>query len=88
MDVTNVKVSLELDTGCSVTLMSQASFEALELDRRIPLLKPSTSQLRTYTGETLRLLGEVLVTVSYEDKVKLLPLVVISGTVPRLEGYD
>lgn len=42
--------------------------------------------LGTITGKTLKLPGEVLVTVSYKDKVKLLPLVVVSGSGLSLLG--
>ena len=76
---------MELDTGASVSLVSEQTYRS-QL-QGCPL-KPSSTQLRTYSGETLKVLGKVDVTVSYEQQQARLPLVVVSGTGPSLFGRN
>ena len=53
-------------------------------------LKPSEVQLRTYSGESIEVLGETDVTVSYEQQQAQLPLIliVVRGTGPSLFGRN
>ena len=53
-DIDGVSVHMEIDTGASLSLVAEATFTRLWLGR---LLEPSTVQLKTYTGETLQVLG-------------------------------
>ena len=45
-------------------------------------------KLRTYTGETLKILGSIQVRVDYQGQVEQLPLLVVNGTGPSLLGKD
>ncbi len=76
---------MELDTGASVSLVSNTTFKNLFGNRN---LRNSDLTLRTYSGELLNVLGEVEVLVVYKDQVKALPLVVVDGEGPSLFGRD
>ena len=79
------QTSMELDTGASLSLMSETKFKDLfpNLD-----LQPSTARLVTYSQDALRTLGEVSMSVVYGDQKANLPLVVVSGSGPTLLGRN
>ena len=83
------KISMEVDTGAAVSLISDTTFKGLWPEASRPPLQPSSVLLRTYTGEQLSLLGQVSVNVSYGGKChKLLPLLIVRGNGPSLLGRD
>ncbi len=43
-------MKFEVDTGCSVTVFSRVEYGKLEVKEQIPKLKPSSLNLKTYTG--------------------------------------
>ena len=65
--------------------MSAATFKRLFGDRQ---LKSSRLRLRTYSGELLKVLGEVDVSVSYGDQQKTVPLVIVEGNGASLFGRN
>ena len=86
MFVNDKLVTFELDTGATLTVVSEATF--LELFPNMQLQK-STVCLRTYTGESMKVLGEIEVTVRYQDQPpQVLPLVVVQGAGPTLLGRN
>ena len=80
-----IEVTLELDTGSGVTLMSEKKFNELWEDRH---LQPSTVTLRTYTGEKIAAKGSVDVNVKYENEEFILPLLIMPGNGPNLMGRN
>ncbi len=76
---------MELDTGASVSLVSNTTFKNLFGNRN---LRNSDLTLRTYSGELLNVLGEVEMLVVYKNQKKSLPLVVVEGEGPSLFGRD
>ena len=76
---------MELDTGAAVSLISQKTcketFPKVKLKRFEILLK-------TYTGEKLPVLGQILVQVKYNGQVHQLPLLVVAGQGPPLLGRN
>lgn len=60
--VNRVSHSMELDTGASVSIMSEEAWR-----RRFPKvpLEESQIKLKTYTGEALKIIGQALVEVTY-----------------------
>ena len=78
-------ITMEIDTGASVSIVSET-----EHHRRWPnvSLNSASVKLRTYTGETLKVLGSREVDVSYGHQRARLPLVVVSGDGPCLLGRD
>ena len=79
-------MSFEVDTGATVTVMSEDTFRRL-----FPHLSLKKTQLtlKTYTGEPMDILGETVVQVCYqEQKPQELTLVVVRGDGPTLLGRN
>lgn len=76
---------MELDTGAAVSLISESVFNKLCLDKPFQL---SSSHLRTYSGETLPVLGQLQVKVTCGDQQARLPLHVVAGHGSSLLGRD
>ena len=74
---------IELDTGASRSLISEVTYRTLFKDR--PLEK-SKVRVRTYSGEMLKVAGEVKVVVSYGNQEAKLLLVVVEGDGASLFG--
>ena len=79
-------VTMEIDTGASVSLISSETF-ASRLGNR-PRLQPDKTKLRTYSGELVPVLGRVEVRVETEGVSKRLPLLVVKGAGSDLLGRD
>ena len=61
----NVKdISMELDTGATLSLVSEKTYHSLFSPDTAPQLKAFSAELKTYTGEVLNILGTITVTVS------------------------
>ena len=78
-------LTLELDTGASVSLMSEGTWKKLFPDQQLP---PSPVRLRTYTGERITVCGQKTLSVEYEGVTHKLPLVVVEGNGPSLFGRN
>ena len=82
----NAKVIMELDTGASLTIMSEST-----LKQKLPKLKlqASTVMLKTYSGEKLKVLGQAqvkLIKVTYKIQEVEALLIVVAGDGPTLFG--
>lgn len=79
-------VCFELDTGATVSIMSETNFARLFPEKQI---QESGLELKTYTGEQMKIVGEAHFIVSYEDQSpQELPLVVVAGKGPTLLGRN
>ena len=78
-------VDMEVDTGASVSLISEDTFKSLWPGRT---LQPSPVRLRTYLKETIPVVGSTNVNVDYNGQLCGLPLVVVGGSGPALMGRD
>ena len=76
---------MEVDTGAAVSLVSEKTYQSLFPER---CLQPSKVCLRTYSGESLKVIGQVEVEVCYEQQRVKLPLLVVKGEGPSLFGRD
>ena len=78
-------VSLEIDTGAAVSLISEQDqrrlFPAAVLDK-------SDIQLRTYTGKPIPVLGQMRVSVKYNDYQGQHILFVVKGNGPAILGRE
>ena len=76
-------VSMELDTGAPVSLMSRKM-----LDDLFPgyTLQPCSLPMQTYLGEPITVAGQMQVEVRYGEQKETLPLVVVEGRGPSLFG--
>ena len=76
---------MEVDTGDSLSLMSDSTYR--KLWKVPPKLKPTTERLSTYSGQRL-VLGTLSVKVKYEAQQVVLPILVVQGSGPTLQGRD
>jgi len=74
---------MELDTGATVSLISAKTFHQSFPGTK---LQPTTTQLHSYSGESISVIGQMEVEVHYGDQIAMLYLVVISGEGPSLTG--
>lgn len=80
-------LSMELDTGSGRSIISEKTYRSLWPTGARPKIQPSRVQLKTYTGECVKPVGEITVDVDCgkEDPARL-PLVVAPGDGPALLG--
>jgi len=76
-------VVMEVDTGASLTVISENTFKQFEKP-----LQQATLRLLTYTKEQIPVLGSCLVLVSHNGKTFTLPVIVVPGNGPNLLGRD
>ena len=84
--VNNVDLPMELDTGASLSLISEATYKSFL--PALPPLSPTSVVLTTYTGEKILPLGSIDVTVVYQSQESRLPLLVVAGEGPSLIGRN
>ena len=87
LELNNVPVRMELDTGASLTLINKASYDLIAQNGQVALEQPVVN-LRTYTGEAVRMLGSTTVKVKYGEKCIHLTVYVVEGKGPNLLGRD
>jgi len=85
VNINGVLVPMEVDTGTAVSLMSRIVQE--KLFPQASLQKFATT-LQTYTGEAMRVVGELQVIVTYGSQTKTLTLYIIPGNGPTLLGRE
>ena len=85
LDVNSKKLSMEVDTGAAVSVISEETRAHLFPSMKV---KDTSVILTTYTGEQMAVAGEVTVTVIYRQKQHLLTLCVVKGDGPSLLGRD
>ena len=88
VQVNHANLEMEVDTGASVSLISEATYEQLWPASHRPKMEVSSCKLRTYTGEKLNVRGCINVEVSYNKQRQVLPLLVVAGNGPSLLGQD
>ena len=89
MGVSGAEIAMEVDTGASVSIISEATYNKLWSKDQAPQLQPSHVNLETYTGEQLSILGVIEVTALYEGQQHPhLNLLVVKGSGPSLLGRD
>ena len=78
----------EVDTGTTRSFISQCTYQRLWSGADAPPLCSTTARLKTYTGEVIRVLGEIQVEVSLNHQKENLSLVIVEGDRPSLLGRD
>ena len=79
------KLTMEVDTGAALSIISQATKELVFPD--LPL-HSSKVMLKTYTGEHMPVIGNLHVRVQYGTQAAKLVLVVVAGDGPSLFGRN
>uniref|UniRef100_A0A1X7UD72 Uncharacterized protein n=1 Tax=Amphimedon queenslandica TaxID=400682 RepID=A0A1X7UD72_AMPQE len=86
VSVNKVDLSMELDTGASLSIMSKNTYSSLS--STLPPISPSHVILTTYTGEKIKPVGAIDVDVRYQSQTATLPLVIVPGNGPTLLGRE
>ena len=81
-------LSMEVDTGASVSIASQETFESIREGESSLELEAPTVRLKTYTGEPIKVCGTTQVPVVHNGQTVALPLVVTEGSGPTLLGRN
>ena len=79
---------MEVDTGSTVSIISQYTYSHLRPRPERPLLSNANVRLRTYTGEHIKITGHISVDVSYGQDTYILSFLVVEGNGPSLLGHD
>ena len=82
---------MEVDAGTAATIISKETFKKLSRGNSAQKkleMKPTQVKLRTYIGESVKILGTVDVVVFYEGQEKQLSTLVVEGSSPNLLGRD
>ena len=79
------QIEMEIDTGASISLISQATFNAFWPGKQ---LTKKNIKLRTYTQQEIDVVGSFDVQVENGNKVHTLPLLVVKPDGPSLMGRD
>ena len=85
IEVEAKSIPMELDTGASLTLVSEETYRSHWSDK---LLRETKTELYTYSGESISVLGTIDVLVRYGGQESSLPLLVVSGDGPILLGRN
>ena len=88
MLVNGTELSMEIDTGAAVSVISEGTFKSVWPGSSKPRLVRSMVELRTYSGQKLRVLGKTVVNVSFNNSSAELELIVVAGDGPTLLGRD
>ena len=83
-----VPLNMEVDTGASASIISQKTYQSLWIKKQAPKLSPTKVKLRTYTGQSLKLIGAITVDVEHNSENERLQLLVVEGEGPTLLGRD
>ena len=86
--LTKQDLQMEIDTGASVSVISEDTYLSVWPGDQRPVLQKSTAQLRTYSGELMHVCGTITVCVFYRQQQKTLPLLVVRGAGRPLFGRD
>ena len=79
---------MEIDTGASVSVISEETFQTIQRGEQPLQLKETSVQLQTYTGDVIPVQGSVLVPVEHNTQSLTLPLIVTEGSGPSLLGRN
>lgn len=86
--IEEVPITMEIDTGASVSIINEHTFQLLS-DRGRVSLKNGHKKLRTYRGEEIPILGTTTVNVTESDTVfENMQLRIVKGDGPNLLGRD
>uniref|UniRef100_A0A8C5QT05 Gypsy retrotransposon integrase-like protein 1 n=2 Tax=Leptobrachium leishanense TaxID=445787 RepID=A0A8C5QT05_9ANUR len=88
LKVNGMNIEFEVDTGCGITIISKKQYSKLWKNTDIPEWEPCNLTLKTYTGEKMLVLGQVIGTVQSQMDNKKLTMVVVEGAGPNLLGRN
>ena len=88
LELDGVEIEMEVDTGASLTVISEDTLKQVKKRAYLPLQK-GTRRLKTYTGQEIPVAGVCKFDVSYKGRPsETLEVVVVKGQGPNLLGRD
>ena len=81
------ELTMEIDTGAAVSIVSEETVNSSPFLKCLPLQQTDV-RLRTYTGEPVSVLGQLLVKVQHDEAQETIPLQVVKGGGTTLLGRD
>ena len=81
-------ISIELDTGAGISIVSKQIYDQLRPESKQPPIRPSSINLKTYTGEKLPVLGVTNVVAEYKQQSEKTQLHIADGSGPSLFRKD
>lgn len=78
-------IEMEIDTGAAVSIISEKMYLTQFPERPLDV---ASVKLKTYTGETMPVLGQFEATIDYKQQREQLPLIVVKGAGPALCGRN
>ena len=86
MLVNSKPVSMEIDTGASISLINHETFVKLHGNRT--RINPTSSRIRTYTGEIVKPKGSMEVQVECNGQKTRRKIIVVDGNCSNLSGRN
>ena len=84
----NKDLTMELDTGAALSVISESTYLSTWSTLERPPLKPSNAKLNTYSGESLEVCGAITIPIAYKQQSKQLSLQVLKSNGPTLLGRN
>lgn len=85
--INNFEIEMEIDSGCAFSLISEPTARLIWKDK-LPKMEQNDLKLKTWTDNSLHILGKVMVQVHYKGSNKNLPLIIAKGHGPSLLGRN
>ena len=82
-----VETTMEVDTGASRSIISEATYQKLWYKNQ-PIIEKSSVHIQTYTGEELDICGKIQVQLVHNGQQASVTLLVVKGDGPSLIGRD
>ena len=87
LEIQGCIITLKIDTGAAVTVVNEPTYNRWHASYNTPL-RPTSTKLKSYTGDLIPVLGTVQVCVDYNDTKNQLNAVIVKGNGPCLMGRD
>ena len=85
VELNRTALLMELDTGAGLSVIPEEIYKKHFIGT--PLM-PSNTRLREYTGHPLKVHGQLIAHLKYQDQSADVPLLVVEGSGPPLFGRD
>ena len=85
VELKGTSLLMALDTGAGVSVISEETYK--KYFSGTPLM-PSNTRLRAYTGHPLKVHGQLIAHLKYQDQSADVPNLVVDGSGPSLFGRD
>ena len=86
--INGVPTPMELDTSAAYSVITQITYQRIAQQKGVSDLEPSDLKLRSYSGQLIKVLGQLPVVVTHGEKQYELYVLVVDGEGPDLLGRD